>query len=66
MVINVEVTPKPYETIEKTLRRFAKKCSKENIKKQHTESLVFVSKREKKRQARLKALRKARKKKQRF
>lgn len=54
MTINVDITPRPYEPIEKTLRRFTKKCKKEEVVKQFCERLHFKTKRQKAKEKQLK------------
>lgn len=46
-VINVEVEPKPYESFEKLIRRFVKKCKKEEVAKTFCEKSRHKTKRQK-------------------
>lgn len=49
--VNVEVVSKPGEPPDKLIRRFLKKCKKENIVKEHLGKVsYFKNKREKKRE----------------
>lgn len=54
MIINIEIVPKPYEPIEKTIKRFSKKCKKENIIKDVMRYSFFETKRQKEKRKQLK------------
>jgi len=54
MAINVEIVPRPYEPIEKVLKRFSKKCKKEEVAKEFCERSRFQTRRQKQKKKQLK------------
>lgn len=49
MIINIDIIPRPLEPIDKALKRFNKKCKKENITKDYCDRRRFQTNREKRR-----------------
>jgi len=54
MAINAEIVPYPYEPIEKALKRFAKKCKKEEIVREFCDRTRFKTKRQRRKEKSLK------------